>query len=265
MRYFLRTLKMAWAYRTRLIVSVICATFAAIFWSLNFTAIYPILKILGSEQNLQQWVNESIEQTRKQIEPLETEIGIRKRGLDQVEQDPDFPDRDATVRRVMRELARLQEKLNSAQRQAWHLTVAKKYIDAWFPEGRFHTVAMFVCLVIIAVMIKGVFEFHQETLVGSVVNRVLYDVRNQFFQRTIKMDIRSFNDSGTHELMARFTTDVEMMGTGLKTLFGRVVAEPLRAMACVVVASLINWQLTLMFLVLVPFSVYVLTAALADS
>ena len=52
--------------------------------------------------------------------------------------------------------------------------------------------------------------------------------------------------------MARFTNDMEMLGTGIKTLFGKVVAEPLRALGCVVVACWISWQLTLMFLVLVP-------------
>src|SRR4249920_2702128 len=61
MRYFVRTLKHAWVYRVRLVVSLVCALFAAIFWSLNFTAIYPTLKILGSEDNLQEWINSGIQ------------------------------------------------------------------------------------------------------------------------------------------------------------------------------------------------------------
>src|SRR5205085_4079812 len=99
----------------------------------------------------------------------------------------------------------------------------------------------------------------QETLVGSVVNRSLYDMRNTFYRKVIHLDIGYFSQSGTHELMARFTNDMELLGTGTKTLFGRVVAEPLRALACVIVACWISWQLTLMFLVLVPIALYVLT------
>ena len=45
-------------------------------------------------------------------------------------------------------------------------------------------------------------------------------------------------------------TDMEMLAAGIKTLYGRVIAEPLRAFACVVVACYISWQLTLTFLVL---------------
>lgn len=259
MRYFLRTLKLAWVYKIRLICSLVCALMAAVFWSLNFTAIYPTLTILGSDQNLQQWVDGAIDRVQERIEPLQAEIDVRVRGLKQIDNDPQFPDRERTIRRVSGELYRFQSRMEAFQRERWHLQIAKKYIDAWFPTNRFHTLAMLIGLVIVAVAIKGVFEFGQDSLVGSVVNLVLFDIRNLFFRRAIKMDMAQFSQDGTHQLMSRFTTDVEFMGTGLKTLFGRVVAEPLRAIACIVVACFINWQLTFMFLVLVPISLYILT------
>ena len=53
MKNFLRTLRFAWPYRRRLVISIGCALFAAALWSLNFTAIYPILKIFTTGQNLQ--------------------------------------------------------------------------------------------------------------------------------------------------------------------------------------------------------------------
>src|SRR5438270_13312795 len=51
---------------------------------------------------------------------------------------------------------------------------------------------------------------------------------------------------------------MESLGTGIKTLFGKVVAEPLRALSCIIMACFISWQLTLMFLVLVPIAVCIL-------
>jgi ATP-binding cassette subfamily B protein/subfamily B ATP-binding cassette protein MsbA len=44
----------------------------------------------------------------------------------------------------------------------------------------------------------------------------------------------------------------------MKMLFGRVIAEPLRVLVCVVIALMISWQLTLMFLILVPIAALVL-------
>ena len=75
----------------------------------------------------------------------------------------------------------------------------------------------------------------------------------------IHLDVNHFSESGTHELMTRTVNDIDMVGAGMKTLFGKVVAEPLKAVACITVAAWINWQLTLMCVVLVPFALLVLT------
>jgi ATP-binding cassette subfamily B protein/subfamily B ATP-binding cassette protein MsbA len=60
-------------------------------------------------------------------------------------------------------------------------------------------------------------------------------------------------------MMARFTNDMELVGVGMKTIFGRVISEPLKAVSCVAFACWISWQLTLMFLILVPVALFILT------
>src|SRR5579884_1707153 len=81
MRHFLRALRFAWPYRYRLFISGLCALFAAACWSLNFTAIYPVLKILGGDQNLQEWVDTSIHKvTTEQIKPLRKELSDLEAG-----------------------------------------------------------------------------------------------------------------------------------------------------------------------------------------
>src|SRR5262249_47916939 len=91
------------------------------------------------------------------------------------------------------------------------------------------------------------------------VNLSLYDMRGRFYRNVIHLDVNCFGEEGTHELMARFTNDMEILGQGLKTLFGRMIAEPLRVLSCVAVACWISWQLTLMFLVLVPIAAFILS------
>ena len=258
MRYFLRTLRLSWTYRYRLFASIVFAFLAAICWSLNFTAVYPVLKIFGTDQNLQQWANEGILKAKNSVEAQTRETEKIRKDLDRVNEAP-AADRDKLTTKFNGELTRVTARLESSQRELYHLSLVKGYLDAWCPEGRFNTLAMVIGLVVIAIAIRGVLEFVQESLVGSVVNHVLFDIRNLFFRRAMKMDIARFGEQGTHELMSRFTGDVEMMGVGLKTLYGRVVAEPLRALACIALASLICWQLTFMFLVLVPISLYILT------
>src|SRR5207248_11299241 len=83
--------------------------------------------------------------------------------------------------------------------------------------------------------------------------------RGRFFRKAVHGDVRGFSGEGTHELMARFTNDMELLGNGLKTLFGKVLGAPLRALACVVIACWVSWRLTLLFLVLVPVALFILT------
>src|SRR2546423_7336998 len=113
-------------------------------------------------------------------------------------------------------------------------------------------------MVFVGVLIKCFFEFLQESLVGSVVTLSLFDLPNRFYRNVIHLDVDQFSDAGTAELMARFTNDMESLGTGHKTLFGKVVAEPLRALSCVIMACCISWQLTFLFLILVPIAGFIL-------
>ncbi|MBY0458288.1 MAG: ABC transporter ATP-binding protein/permease, partial [Gemmataceae bacterium] len=126
------------------------------------------------------------------------------------------------------------------------------------PTDRFQTFLCIVAAVLVCVAVKGVFEFSHEALVGLVTNRTLFDLRNQFFRRVVRQDVRQLSAAGTNDLMARFTNDTEQVGSGLKVLYGRVIAEPLKAFACFVAALVMCWQLTLLFVVIVPLALYVL-------
>jgi ATP-binding cassette subfamily B protein/subfamily B ATP-binding cassette protein MsbA len=209
---------------------------------------------------LQVWVEKSIENVEKvQIIPLETEVKILRERESLAKEKLQGRDRNRELRQTSDELAHKVSKLESARQEHYRLHLAKRYIDMLFPDDAFETLALVLGLVVLAVAIKGLFEFWQESLVGSVVNRMLFDLRNRFYRRAIRLDSQNFSEAGTSEMMARFTNDIELLGNGQKTLLGKVIAEPLRALACVIFACWISWQLTFMFLVLVPFALFVLT------
>ncbi len=258
MKNFLRALRYAVPYRKRLVVSVLCAVFAAIFWGLNFTAIYPVLKLLRTEQTPQEWIDGCIAEYQRDIDKLQSEADRLGEEEKQLEKLPPSNFKDRRERDNNAALVKVQSRLEVARRTLYHNQIARKYIYSFVPADCFQTLALVLGAVVLAVGIKGVFEFGQESLVGSVVNLSLFDLRNRFYRNVIHLDVDQFNQQGTSELMARFTNDMEVLGAGLKTLFGKVVAEPLRALACVVVACYISWQLTLMFLILVPIALFIL-------
>jgi ATP-binding cassette subfamily B protein/subfamily B ATP-binding cassette protein MsbA len=242
---------------------------AAVLWSLNLAAIYPVLNILTTEKSPQDWIQIQINLCRKQGEELDPLVDNQTKKLEKLDFELEEKPGDLTSeekraleqqrRDVARDLAKLEGKLETARTDLHRALLAKKFIDKFVPNDCFKTLFWVIICVVIAVAVKGVFEFGQESLVGSAVNLTLFDLRNRFFRRAIHYDVGSFSEQGTSELMARFTNDMELLATGLKTLFGKVVSEPLKALGCIIAALFISWQLTLMFLILVPIAVFILS------
>jgi ATP-binding cassette subfamily B protein/subfamily B ATP-binding cassette protein MsbA len=258
MRNFFRSLKYSWPYRFRLAASVGCALLVALLWSLNLSAIYPTLKILSTDKNLQQWVDDEIDANQREIAERNEKLRALNAELAVVQANPDSVDRENVERRYTHNIAKLEGELSGYGRSVYWYQILKSQVIRLLPTDRFHTFVWIMLAVVAGVALKGVFEFLQESLVGSVTNRTLFDLRNRFFRRVIHQDVRQIADTKTPEVMARFTNDMEQLGLGIKILYGRMVAEPLKAIGCLVFACCISWQLTLVFAVLVPVAMLLL-------
>src|SRR5436190_17518762 len=74
MRNFSRCLRACWPYRHRLLLSVACAMLAALFWSVNFLGIHPVLKILGGNKSLPESVQADVDQAQREIGPTREKL-----------------------------------------------------------------------------------------------------------------------------------------------------------------------------------------------
>ena len=259
MKNFVRALRHAWPYRRRFLVSVVCAALAAVLWGLNFTTIYPVLKLLNKKESPQQQIQACIDEVQTEIDKDEPESQKLQDALRELEKRPTDKDVEKKKRDATSDAARVERRLAAARALLWRYQVARKYVYLLAPTDRFQALAWVIGLLVVCVAVKCFFEFGQESLVGSLVNLTLFDLRNRFYRNVIHLDVHQFGEQGSSELTARFTNDMESLGAGVKMLLGKVVAEPLRALACLVGACLISWQLTLMFLILVPIAVFVLS------
>jgi ATP-binding cassette subfamily B protein/subfamily B ATP-binding cassette protein MsbA len=260
MKNFLRALRATYPYRGRLTCSLLCALVAAVLWGLTLTSITPVLTVLVEKQNLQQWAHGKIADGQTRIQILQRERDEREKEVEEWRRKPQGESiREKRLRDLTSRLSRLEGDLQSANRMLYFHEVIEFEAERFLPTDPFKTLAWVIGLVVAAVALRGVFEFAQDTLVGSVVNLSLFDLRNRLFRKVIHLDVNHFSEEGTHELMARFTNDMEMLGNGTKTLFGKCVAEPLKMIVCVIIACMLSWQLSLLFLILVPVAVFTLT------
>jgi len=259
MRNFLRALRFAWPYRNRLFASLLCALGVAVLWGANFTAIYPVLKVLTRDTNLQTWIDNEIRIKEADIDRLQDLIDRRSKEIQRTENLPPSRSRERRLAELTRDLAKDEADLAHSRWMLSWLQTLRLYIYKFCPTDRFETLVHLLAIVVLAVAIKGIFDFAQETLVGSVVHLALLDLRNALYDHVLRLDVTQFSEDGTHELMARFTNDMESLANGLKTLFGKVVAEPLKALSCILFACWISWRLTLLFLVLVPIALFTMS------
>jgi ATP-binding cassette, subfamily B, bacterial MsbA len=259
MRSFLRALKFSWVYRTRLILSFFCALMVAAFWGANISSVGAVLTILADEKSLQDWVDEKIQHLEKQSKIKEANRERVQKELQKLEANPNIADRENQKRGFNKELADILGQQKEINRKLYWNQLLQMQVIRFLPKDRFETFVWIMFAVVVGVAIKGVFDFWQEVLVGSVINRTLRDIRNRQFRSLVHQDTRQLAESGTPEIMSRLTNDVEQLGSGMKTLYGRLVVEPLKAIACLVAACFISWQLTLVFAFLVPLAFILLT------
>ena len=66
------------------------------------------------------------------------------------------------------------------------------------------------------------------------------------------MDLATFNEDGTADLMSRFTNDMKQVAGGLESLFGKLVREPLKMFVCLALAAWICWRLLLLTMIVTP-------------
>jgi subfamily B ATP-binding cassette protein MsbA len=259
MKNFLRALKYAWPYRGRLCLSLVCAFFAALLWGLTFTGVKPVLEILMERRSLATCADVKILELEKAIGDIKAEQDPLQKQADEERAKPASTERDKALRTLTMRIAGYDSDLYWLNTEQYFYRLGKLYATRYLPSDPFQTLVCVILMVLAAVIVRCWFEFGQDSLVGSVVNLSLFDLRNRLYRKVLHLDVNHFTEDGTSELMARFTNDMDMLGNGTKTLFGKVVAEPLKAIVCVVLAACISWRLTLMFLILVPLAAIVLT------
>ncbi len=159
-------------------------------------------------------------------------------------------------RALDRRLAEIDGRRDSEVRWRARYVRIKPIVYEYFPSDQFQALCALMGLVLVGVMVKGLFTFSQEVLVADVMHHTLFDLRNRFFRRTTNLDLASFSEQGSSELMARFTSDMDSFAQGLNTILSKLIREPLRVVIGLSFAFWFNWRLTCLTLVVVPISAY---------
>lgn len=248
---FQKLIPYIWPFRKQLLLSLVFGVIVAALWGANLSFAFPVIKILLERKNLHQYVEEQIEQAQAaQDQTLRSANRIDAQLL-QMETagvpptDPEFTD-------TLRKRARAMEELSKHRRSHYQYQWVQSYLMPFVPTNEFQTLAWLLAVVIGATAVKGLFIFLQEILVGRVAESTVMQIRKRMFEHVLKLDYQSLSHEGTSGLMSRFTYDSEQLAQGITLLGGRVIREPLKCLACMILALIINWRLTLLSICFIP-------------
>ncbi len=139
---------------------------------------------------------------------------------------------------------------------AWMI---KPIIDEIFIKNRWDLLFWIIPLIVVVGVAKGGFNYARSYLMRYVGNRAIAAIRNDLFQKLIRMPIGFFSHQRTGNLMSLIVNDAGMVQQVIATVIRDLFQQSLTMIALVGVLFYLNWWLALVAIVVVPLSYYPLS------
>lgn len=145
----------------------------------------------------------------------------------------------------------------SAATQPTLALIMKPLLDEGFTGAKPYYVWFLPLAVVGLIFVRGLAAFGSDYVFAWVANNMLLGIRNEMFQKLLRLPDDEFRRGDTGRLLNRFTIDANNV-TGLATqVITTIVREVLVVLALLVVLLYMSWQLTLIVVVMLPLSIYV--------
>jgi ATP-binding cassette, subfamily B, multidrug efflux pump len=105
---------------------------------------------------------------------------------------------------------------------------------------------------------RGVFNFGQSFWAEAASQGVAYDLRNRIFSKIQTLSFSYHDQAQTSQLLTRVTSDIEQIRTFLGTSLIQVLSSVVTLVTIAVILLVMNWQLALITLTVVPLSGWLL-------
>ena len=249
MRNFLRVMQLTLRRRVTFALTVTCALFVALFWGSNLGLVKPIVDITFSGKSPHKWADDEVAAAAQRVADLENKIAKAQLEF------PGTPDAERTKIRKQLDADQLQlvsERLGLKQAQAY-----QPWVVRYLPDSSFWALALLMGILCGVTVIKDAFLASHMILVERLAQLSAFDLRARLMRKTLDRELAAFANDRSSDLLTRFTQDVSNVTAAVNAMFGRVMLEPLKMLACLIGAALICWRLLIVSLIIAPLAGYV--------
>ena len=242
---FYRVIRLAFRHKFEVGASLLCSVIVAVLWGGNITAILPVVDVVMNGNSIPQWADQKRDAIAAQIDELTADIAAKKKELAAATGDA----RDELEDRVARQERLVARKRTERARYVnWIGPLAHQYL----PTTAFRTLLVVCTGLVIGTLLKSLFRIIGSYYTSQLGNLIQFELRKEFYRRTLRLDLATFNAVTSGDLMNRLINNVGVAAAGAMNVFGLAFREPAKAIVCLAIAAWVSWQLLLLTLISVP-------------
>lgn len=200
-------------YKRDVVIAMISAIVSRFLFAIGLTAMYPIISVLVPQQD-------------KNGNPLPTQ----------------------SVAEMMH------QKLLAAQARGSSGTYYRigEHFAQYLPSRPILLIGAMFLVILALGLIGNLFKFCHEYLSDKSAISAINDIRNRLYDRILHLSLPYFGKHGTSDVTSRLVSDAQNLQDGFKTVLSEAIAEPVNVAFTLIVASFIDWRLTLFIIIFAP-------------
>ncbi|MFH1121994.1 MAG: ABC transporter ATP-binding protein [Bacteroidota bacterium] len=117
------------------------------------------------------------------------------------------------------------------------------------------TTLAYICMIIVTVfLLKNLFRYLAMYYIAEVRNGVVRDIRNALYYKILILPLSYYSEKKKGDIISRMTTDVQEVEWSVLSSLEMLFRDPVTILAYLVTLFMMNYELTLMVLILLPVS-----------
>jgi len=136
--------------------------------------------------------------------------------------------------------------------------VKEKLYKLFLGEDKQRALLRLCVIIAFLILFKSIFGYLQAYFMAYVEQGIIMNLRNDVYRHISKLSLSFFNRTKTGMLISRITNDVNLLNGGVSAGFVTLIKNPLLILASLAIAFYLSWQLTLVALIILPFSLIII-------
>ncbi|WP_034044002.1 ABC transporter ATP-binding protein [Wocania ichthyoenteri] len=219
MNHFINILKYAKPYKRYAIGHIISNVFFALFGTLSFVALKPMLDVIFKKDNIDPCSGEAI----TQITPSEP---------------------------VYSGLMEIDDYIEDSLAYNMHLFTGGDDSKA---------LVFVVGLIIVMFLLKNIFGYLANYFLVFLRNGVIRDIRNNVYKKTVELPLSYFSEQRKGDILSRVTSDVLDLQYSFLSVLELIIREPLTIIFTITIMLYISPQLTLFIFIFIPIMGFIIS------